>query len=236
MNSNTVLSKIMTLLSLESKEEVKLAYAKLADGTILESPTFDVGEAVEVVSEDGTKSPAPDGEHELELTGAEGETVRFKIITEGGVIKERENVELEEQDGEKEEELEAETVEVQPLPNTTDEDPANKAAEFEKADEEELEEEVTEEEESEVTINLEDVAEKVEQMAYRIEELEKKLEAQEEIKEEIKEELEEEIKEEELEDKKLDGAPIEMKRAPKNLSKSTVKNYHNSVLSRMYKN
>jgi len=55
MNSKTVLSKIKTMLSLE--KEVKFAFAKLADGTILESPTFDVGETVEVVSEDGTKTP-----------------------------------------------------------------------------------------------------------------------------------------------------------------------------------
>ena len=231
MNSNTVLGKIMTLLSLNQEEEIKLAFAKLADGTLLESPTFDVGESVEVVSEDGTKSPAPDGEHELELTGAEGETVRFKIFVEGGVITERENVELE-----------AETVEVEPLPNTTDEDPANKVAEFEAEGEEEEEleeEEVTEEGENEVTINLEDVAKQVEEMAYRIEELEKKLEAQEEIKEEIKEELEEEIKEEEMEDevedKKLDGAPVEMSRVAKNTPKHITKNYHSSVLSKLYK-
>ena len=174
MDSNTVLGRIMTLLSLKNEEEIKLAYAKLADGTILESPTFDVGETVEVVSEDGTKSPAPDGEHELELTGAEGETVRFKIITEGGVIKERENVELEEHGDDKEEELEAETIKVdEEIPQA-----------LEATDEEELEEE-TEEGEDEITINLEDVAKQVEEMAYRIDELEKKLEAaEEETKEE----------------------------------------------------
>ena len=221
MNSNTVLGKIMTLLSLQSEEEVKLAFAKLADGTLLESPTFDVGESVEVVSEDGTKSPAPDGEHELELTGAEGETVRFKIITEGGVITERENVELE-----------AETIEVEPLPNTTDEDEANKVAEFEKEGEEELEDELPSEDEKEVTINLEDVAKKVEEMAYRIEELEKKLDEKMEEEEIIEEE---EMEEEDVEDKKLDGAPVEMSRVSKNLPKQTVKNYHNSVLSKMYR-
>jgi hypothetical protein len=230
MNSNTVLGKIMTLLSLTSEEEVKLAFAKLADGTLLESPTFDVGESVEVVSEDGTKTPAPDGEHELELTGAEGETVRFKIIVEGGVITERENVELEE-DEEKVEELQAETVEVEPLPNTTDEDEANKVAEFSEEGEEEMEEEVTEEGEDEVTINLEDVAKKVEEMAYRIEELEKKLE---EAKEEEKMEEEEEEEMEDVEDKKLDGAPVEMSRVS-NTPKHISKNYHNSVLSKMYR-
>ena len=70
MNSKTVLNKIMTLLSIE--KEVELTYAKLADGTIVESPTFDVGEPLEIVSEDGTKSPAPDGEHELALKDESG--------------------------------------------------------------------------------------------------------------------------------------------------------------------
>jgi len=46
MKSKTVLSKIMALLS---KDEVELTYAKLADGTIVESPTFDVGEPLEIV-------------------------------------------------------------------------------------------------------------------------------------------------------------------------------------------
>ena len=220
MNSNTVLGKIMTLLSLQSEEEIKLAFAKLADGTLLESPTFDVGESVEIVSEDGTKSPAPDGEHELELTGAEGETVRFKIITEGGVITERENVELE-----------AETIEVEPLPNTTDEDEANKVAEFEAEGEEE---ELPSEDEKEVTINLEDVAKKVEEMAYRIEELEKKLEEKMEEEEVIEEE--ETMEEEEVEDKKLDGAPVEMSRVARNTPKGKIGSYHSSVLSKMYRN
>ena len=224
MDSNTVLGRIMTLLSLKSEDEIKLAYAKLADGTILESPTFDVGESVEVVSEDGTKSPAPDGEHELELTGAEGETVRFKIITEGGVIKERENVELEEHEDDKEEGLEEETIEVdKTIPQVLAEEteivePAEEARE--------------EEGENEVTINLEDVAKQVEEMAYRIDELEKKLAMQEE---EIKEEeLEEDEEEKEVEAKKLDGAPVETSKLSKVNSKKLTPNYHSSVLSRMY--
>ena len=94
MNAKTVLNKILTALSLE-KEEVVLTYAKLADGTILESPTFDVGEMVEVVSEDGTKSPAPNGEHEVILKDSEGNDVRIKVMTTDGKITERENVELE---------------------------------------------------------------------------------------------------------------------------------------------
>jgi len=230
MESNTVLSKIMTLLSLDRKEgDVKLAYAKLADGTILESLTFDVGERVEVVSEDGTKTPAPDGEHELELTDTSGNINRFKIFTEGGVITERENVELEDDSEKKEEGLEEETKEVESIPQALEKE----------EDKEELidiiepeEEADLEEGEEEETVNLEDVAKKVEEMAYRIEELEKKLEAAEET-ESTEEELEDE--EEEIEAKKLDGAPVEASKFAKvNSNKKITPNYHSSVLSRMY--
>ena len=164
MNSNTVLSKVKALLSLE-KETVKFTYAKLADGTIVESATFDVGETVEVVSEDGTKTPAPDGTHELSLKDEEGNETLIKVITEGGVIVERENVELEE-----------ETIEVEPLPG---DEPTEMA-----------EEEIVEEETEEVTINLEDVVAKIEEMSYKIEELEKKLAMAEEVV--VEEEMEEE--------------------------------------------
>lgn len=92
MNAKEVLNKIITALSL-TKEEVYFTYAKLADGTILESPTFDVGESIEVVSEDG-KTPAPDGEHEIVLRDAEGEEEKIKVIVKDGKIAERENVEL----------------------------------------------------------------------------------------------------------------------------------------------
>lgn len=229
MESNTVLGKIMTLLSVKPTEEVKLTFAKLADGTILESPTFDVGESVEVVSEDGTKTAAPDGEHELELTGAEGETVRFKIFTEGGVITERENVELEET-GDEEKELSEETIEVdETIPQALEKE------EEELIDIEEPTEEADLEEGEDVdeTINLEDVAKKVEEMAYRIDELEKKLEAAEE---ETKEEEMEEEEEKEVEAKKLDGAPVEASKFSKANSKKLAPNYHSSVLSRMYNN
>ena len=120
MNSNTVLGKIMTLLSLESKEgEEKLTIAKLADGTLVESPTFDVGESVEVIHEDGTKTPAPNGEHLLELKDESGNINRIKIFTEDGIIKERENVEIEAEEEKKEEELaDVETKEVEKLPES----------------------------------------------------------------------------------------------------------------------
>lgn len=68
--------------------------AMLKDGTLVKSPTFDVGEEVMVVSPDGKESPAPDGEHELKLKDTEGNEVLIKIETKDGKITERENVEL----------------------------------------------------------------------------------------------------------------------------------------------
>jgi len=93
MNAKTVLSKIASMISFTEKE-VEFTDAKTADGTILQSPTFDVGEDVEVVAEDGTKSKAPNGEHQISLRDSEGNETLIRIITEDGKIVERENVEM----------------------------------------------------------------------------------------------------------------------------------------------
>jgi hypothetical protein len=78
--------------------------AMLKDGTVVKSPTFDVGEEVKIVSPDGAEQPAPDGEHELKLKDTEGKEVLIKIITKDGKITERENVELSKPDMEEVEE------------------------------------------------------------------------------------------------------------------------------------
>lgn len=227
MNATEVLKKIMTTLSL-SKEEVLLSYAKLADGTILESPTFDVGEMVEVVSEDG-KSPAPAGEHEIILRDTEGNEERIKIMVDAeGKITERENVEL----ADKEEKMES-------------------IAGDDMGDDEEVDTEETAEPISED----EDMKSVVSKLQYRIEELEKKY--NEMVKEEVVEEGKkaEKVKAEPLpgdvamaavepdedEDElpKLDGAPID-ENAPKQNGvklgkKTTMVNPQNSFLSKLYK-
>lgn len=224
MNSNTVLGKIMTLLSLD-RNEVNLSIARLADGTILESESFDVGEAVEVVSEDGTKSPAPDGEHELELRDESGNNETFKIITKDGLITERENVELEET-----------TETVEPIPQSGEK--VIGAGKQELAEDVEVKVEEDMEDEEIVEVDLAEVSKKVEELSYRIEELEKKLEAAEEeiIEEETMEEHEDD--EIELQSKKLSGAPVESKSMfnKKKNNKGTIPNYHDSVLGRMYRN
>ena len=71
--------------------------AKSGDAT-LESPTFDVGEDIEVVKEDGSKEKAPDGEHQVVLKDSEGNEVKIRVIVKDGKITERENVEEESND------------------------------------------------------------------------------------------------------------------------------------------
>ena len=235
MTAKQVLNKIMTLLS---KDEVNLTYAKLKDGTIVESSTFDVGEDLFVISEDGTKSKAPDGEHELALKDTEGNETLLKVITKDGIIVERENVELADADldvvkveeipqadGAKAVEdiqMAEETEEVAPLPSTGDGVPAD-----------------IEDESPSIEIELKKMMEK---LAYRIEEMEKKMTKMEEIKEEVvdkKADIKKEDDIEEMELPKLDGAPVETKMASVELNRKNygkkIMNTQDSFLSKLYK-
>lgn len=250
MNSKDVLSKISRMLNLTS-EEITLTEAKTTNGAILSSPTFDLGEKVEVVSEDGTKSPAPDGEHEIALKDSEGKEVIIRVVTKDGIITERENVE------EAQPEIESELEDAAPiatpttdvsmakdyveapkgtsskepahaLPNTTDEDPRNR-----------------------VGPDTDDKKDPIISLSYRISELEKslieckaalgELTDRKDIshKEAQTTETPSDIKLEEVEVKKLDGAPVdEFNRV--NLSgihkptTNRVGNSQNSFLSKLY--
>jgi hypothetical protein len=236
MNSKSVLNKILTLLSLDEKE-VNFTDAQTADGTILQSPTFDLGEDVEVVSEDGTKTKAPDGEHEIALRDSEGKEVVIRIVTKDGKIVERSNVEeanpevgedMEEEVVDKEADkvakeddvkmADAEMLPAKGLPNTTDEDKAN---------------EVAEPKESDDVISL----------SYRIAELEKMVKGMIEKMEAAEVEIEVGDDEEEEEDEaglpengvameeelpKLDGAPVEVHK-PFNFAEQNSKNYGKKV-------
>jgi hypothetical protein len=232
MNAKKVLGKILTLLS---QDEINLTYAKLKDGTIVESATFDVGEDLFVVSEDGTKTPAPDGEHELSLKDSEGNEVLIKAITKDGKIVERENVELED-------------VEVKDIPQAGETDKANEVKDAEGSVKsgtlmaEETEEVETLPEDAEKPIEMGDMIKKIEEMAYRIEEMEKKVAKMEEVKEEVVDK-EADIEEEddiEMALPKLDGAPID--EAVKFSVENNSKNYGKKVgssqsnfLSKLYK-
>jgi hypothetical protein len=226
MNAKHVLNKIIAALSAD--KPVEMTYAKLADGTILESPTFDVGEDVEVVSEDGTKTPAPDGEHEVILKDTEGNDVRIKVITKDGKITERENVELAE--GAKDEE-------VKKLP----EDMASIAGEDIGGDE------AKDGGDLPVESLPEDMEKKYSDLAYRIEEMEKKIAKMEEIgkakEDEIKGKPAEDKKEADVkmeeELPKLDGAPIEENPAKtqniKMSKKDKLVNSQANFLTKLYK-
>jgi hypothetical protein len=229
MNAKQVLNKIIATLSL-SKEEVTLAYAKLADGTILESPTFDVGEGVSVVSEDGTKSAAPNGEHEIVLKDSEGNEVRIKVFTENGVITERENVEL-------------------PMDAKSDEVPVEKLPEdMESIAGDDIGGAPASDEEDETAEPItEDMSSAIEKMQYRISELEKLVsklapkedETSPEDAAEDKKEADVQMSDEEEELPKLDGAPIEenpsAKQQKSKFSKKVEASAQNSFLSRLYK-
>jgi hypothetical protein len=79
----------------------KFTIAESAQGAKLESPTFDVGEPVEVVSEGGEKTPAPDGEHQVVLKDESGNENKIRFTTKDGIITERSNVEEEKMSEEK---------------------------------------------------------------------------------------------------------------------------------------
>jgi hypothetical protein len=242
MNAKQVLSKVAKLLNLE--EEVALTYAKLADGTIVESATFDVGEDLFVVSEDGTKTPAPNGTHELMLKDTEGNETLLKVITEDGKIVERENVELAEVETKETEKLPGDPTEAN---DVKDEKAAGEEVKYLKPSsmlsEVELGETPMEETETAETIPADDEKEemgmpemmkKIEDMAYRIEEMEKKLTKMAEI------EIEIEPKEKDEELPKLDGAPIEegfkfSAEQNKNRFGKKIDTPQSSFLSKLYK-
>lgn len=254
MNSKSVLGRIAKLLSLS--EEVNLTYAKLADGTIVESATFDVGEDLFVVSEDGTKTPAPDGYHDLMLKDEEGNENLIKVKSEGGKIVERENVELADVESKKTEPLAGDPTAVNDVKDekaagqeVKDLKPASMLAEetvevepvAQDADKGDMVDEEAEEEGGDLVIALKKSMDK---LAYRIEEMEKKFADMEKVKEEVVDK-EAEIKDEkdvkmEEELPKLDGAPIEptsklSAQTNKNNFGKKIDNAQSTFLSKLYK-
>ena len=243
MNAKKVLNKIVEFLS---ANEVELTYAKLADGTIVESATFDVGEDLFVVSEDGTKSPAPNGMHDLMLKDTEGNETLIKVRTEDGKIVERENVEMAD---EKVKDIPqagtyTEDDKMPDVPGQIEKGTLKAAEETDSVDTlpEDAEAELKpEDEKPEIEIEL---GKKLEEMAYRIEEMEKKMMKMEEaMMPPVDQTVNEEVamaSEDEEELPKLDGAPID--EATKLSSELNRKNYgkkskdaQSSFLSKLYK-
>jgi len=179
----------------------------------------------------------------LKLEGEEGEEVYIKVKTEDGKIVERENVEME-----------AATEKVKDLPEagtyTKDDqvaDPAGSEIKGSLKMAEETEEVETlpedagedlkpEDEKPEIEIEL---GKKMESMAYRIEEMEKKIAKMEAMMPAPDEKVAEEV-EEEMELPKLDGAPVDeamkfsIETNKKNYGKKEV-NSQSTFLSKLYK-
>ena len=243
MNAKKVLNKIVEFLS---ANEVELTYAKLADGTIVESATFDVGEDLFVVSEDGTKSPAPNGMHDLMLKDTEGNENLIKVRTEDGKIVERENVEMADEKVKDIPEAGTYTEDdkMPDVPGQIEKGTLKAAEETDSVDTlpEDAEAELKpEDEKPEIEIEL---GKKLEEMAYRIEEMEKKMMKMEEaMMPPVDQTVNEEVamaSEDEEELPKLDGAPID--EATKLSSELNRKNYgkkskdaQSSFLSKLYK-
>ena len=225
MNAKQVLDKVLAALSLV-KEDVQFTDAKLADGTILQSPTFDLGESIEVVHEDGTKTPAPNGEHEVVLKDSEGKDVRIQVQVQDGKIVERSNVE----------EAAPAMDEAVDMESIAGDDIASPEAP------------------NEIQTEPQDIPQTMESLSYRIEELEKLVkehlidkaptkESQTEKTEPVSmaavdgdEETDDENSDEE-ELPKLDGAPIDDEPKPTHKfsnKKNTVGNSQNTFLSKLY--
>jgi hypothetical protein len=77
----------------DAVEEQEMTRAEDSQGQILESDTFDVGEKVFLVKEDGSTEPAPNGEHQVVLKDTSGNENKIRIQVLDGVITERSNVE-----------------------------------------------------------------------------------------------------------------------------------------------
>lgn len=73
--------------------KLEMTKAEDAQGQILESPTFDVGEECMMVDSEGNKVPCPDGEHEVILKDESGNENKIRIQVKDGKIVQRENVE-----------------------------------------------------------------------------------------------------------------------------------------------
>jgi len=228
MNAKQVLNKIIATLSL-SKEEVVFASAKTADGTILESPNFIVGDEVSIVSEDGTKTAAPDGDHEIVVKDSEGNEDRIKVTTKEGNIVSVVDADAAPMDAKSEE------VPVEELPQTKV--PKEKSVYAESIAGEDIGESTDEVDETAEPI-AEDMGKVMEKLQYRIEEMEKKIQSMQDGMYPKKEE-DVQMSDEEEELPKLDGAPIDenpLAKPTKNkFSRKVPASPQNTFLSKLYK-
>ena len=86
MDTQSIINKIASLVGLD--KQVKLGggvYGKLEDGGAVMTDSFQVGNVLFVVSEDGTKSLAPDADHKIYLPTENGSKL-YQITTKEGIM------------------------------------------------------------------------------------------------------------------------------------------------------
>jgi len=94
----SIIQKIFSALNAEEKQAVKteLAQAELKEGTTIEADSFEAGQAVFIVTEDGEKIPMPEGTYELE-DGRKVEVNDSSMIVSIGTGEEAEEAEVEQE-------------------------------------------------------------------------------------------------------------------------------------------
>jgi len=104
----SIIQKIFSALNADEKQAVKteLAQAELKEGTTIEADSFEEGQAVFIITEDGEKIPMPEGTYELE-DGRKVEVNDSSMIVAIGTGEEKEV----EDEGEGEAEVEQEAKE-----------------------------------------------------------------------------------------------------------------------------
>ena len=86
MDTQSIINKIASLVGLD--KQVKLGggvYGKLEDGGAVMTDAFGVGNVLFVVSEDGSKSLAPDADHKIYLPTENGSKL-YQITTKEGIM------------------------------------------------------------------------------------------------------------------------------------------------------
>ena len=119
----SIIQKIFSALNADEKQEVKteLAQAELKEGTMIEADSFEEGQAVFIVTEDGEKIPMPEGTYELE-DGRKVEVNDKSMIVSVGTGEEDKAEEVEQEAKEEMEDEAKEEMAEEPKEEMRDED------------------------------------------------------------------------------------------------------------------
>ena len=133
----SIIQKIFSALNADEKQAVKteLAQAELKEGTTIEADSFEEGQAVFIVTEDGEKIPMPEGTYELE-DGRKVEVNDSSMIVSIGTGEEEKAEEVEQEAKEEMEEKEKEEMAEEPKEEELKEDEKEEMGDMDKLREE----------------------------------------------------------------------------------------------------